>query len=242
MIVLFTDFGADGPYIGQMIAKIRMSGFEGDVVNLFSDAPVYCVQACARLLSAYVGDFPENSVFLCVVDPGVGSDRKALAVKTDGRWFVGPDNGLFEYILRQERAPEVFEIDWKPENLSASFHGRDLFAPMAVDIFQDDTDGKLISINVNDLNRPDWPDDLPQIVYVDHFGNCMTGLCASPDIKSIIVGETTLPVLRTFSSAEKGAPLAYINANGLIEIAVNQGRADDYFTLSVGSTVSFEQS
>ncbi len=82
MIVLFTDFGAEGPYIGQMIARIRMCGFEGDVVNLFSDAPAYSVQACAHLLRAYVNDFPENSLFLCVVDPGVGSANiRAMAPK-----------------------------------------------------------------------------------------------------------------------------------------------------------------
>lgn len=242
MIVLFTDFGADGPYVGQLIAKIRMSGFEGDVVNLFSDAPAYSVQACARLLSAYMGDFPENSVFLCVVDPGLGSDRKALAVKANGRWFVGPDNGLFEYILRQDQAPEVFEIVWKPDNLSASFHGRDLFSPMAVDILHDDIEGKLIQMGANNLVRPDWPDDLAQIIYIDHFGNSMTGLSVSPDIKSILVGGATLPVSRTFSSVEKGAPLAYVNANGLIEIAINQGRADNYFSLSVGSAIFFEKS
>jgi S-adenosylmethionine hydrolase len=82
-------------------------------------------------LAAYAAWFPAGTVFLCVVDPGVGSERPAIIVEADGRWYVGPGNGLFEILQRRAERTRCWEIDWKPERISASFHGRDLFAPVA---------------------------------------------------------------------------------------------------------------
>lgn len=239
MILLFSDFGETGPYIGQMIARLRTCGYSGDVINLFSDAPVFSVKACACLLAAYCDEFPEESLFLSIIDPGVGSDRKALVVRSRGRWFVGPDNGLFEFVVRQDNRAKAWEIIWRPEKLSNSFHGRDLFAPIAADILSDTTSNKLAPLDVAALKRFSWPDAVSEIVYIDHYGNAMTGLKGSHNIKSVSLGGETLEISSTFSSVASGKPLAYENANGLIEIAVNQGRADTYFNLSVGSPVKY---
>jgi S-adenosylmethionine hydrolase len=97
---------------------------------LFDDVPSFDPKATAYLLSAYAADFPDNAVFVCVVDPGVGSDRAPIVVKAGEQWFVGPDNGLFEILLRRREAT-TWRITWQPDRLSASFHGRDLFAPVA---------------------------------------------------------------------------------------------------------------
>ncbi|MBL4907749.1 MAG: SAM-dependent chlorinase/fluorinase [Sneathiella sp.] len=241
MILLFTDFGENGPYLGQVIAKLRLCGFSGDIINLFADAPAFSVKASACLLAAYSSAFPTNSLFLSIVDPGVGGKRKAMVVKSGGRWFVGPDNGLFEMIVRQDKNAEAWEIGWRPDTLSSSFHGRDLFAPIAAYLLADDTEEKLTPISLLQLVRFDWPDDIAEIVYIDHYGNAMTGLRSGQGIKSVAIGKRNLNLSRTFSSVPGGEPLVYENANGLIEIAVNQGRADDYFDLSVGSPLAYSK-
>jgi len=239
MIALFTDFGVNGPYIGQMSAALRRHGFSGDVINLFSDAPSFSVKASSRLISAYSVDFPKGTVFLCVVDPGVGSARLPVVVQSCGQWFVGPDNGIFEHILRADDGAKAWEIIWAPPKLSSSFHGRDLFAPIAAKILSGDVDSAIAELKVETLNRFDWPVDISEIIYIDHFGNAITGIKARSEINAVTVGGEAFPLSGTFSSVEKGGPLVYENANGLIEIAVNQGRADTYFNLSIGSPVKF---
>lgn len=239
MILLFTDFGETGPYLGQMTARLRVCGYSGDVINLFSDAPAFSVKASACLLATFYAEFPKESLFLSVVDPGVGSERKALVIRSHDRWFVGPDNGIFELLIRHDKGAKAWEIVWKPEKLSTSFHGRDIFAPIAADILNNKTDDKLAPLDIAKVKRFNWPDNLAEIVYIDHYGNAMTGIRAAEGIKSISLKGETLEISNTFSSAAKGTPLAYENANGLIEIAVNQGRADTFFDLRIGSQVAF---
>ncbi|WP_025897840.1 SAM hydrolase/SAM-dependent halogenase family protein [Sneathiella glossodoripedis] len=238
MIVLFTDFGSEGPYQGQMIASARKHGFKGDIVTLFADAPAFSVKYSARLLEAYYQDFPENSVFLCIIDPGVGSSRKPLIIKSCNRWFVGPDNGLFEYLLRLDKKSKIYEISWVPEKLSASFHGRDLFAPVAAELAQSQTAKNLgRSVDPNRIVRTNWSDSIAEIIYIDHYGNCMTGIAGDANIKELRFGDQVYPISRTFSDVAVGAPLVYVNANNLVEIAVNQGRADQCLSLRTGATV-----
>src|SRR5713226_6592440 len=131
MIVLFTDFGLHGPYTGQMKAVLHRMAPGTPVIDLFADAPAGNPKASAYLLAAYAAWFPAGTVFLCVVDPGVGGTRPPVMLEADGRRYVGPGNGLFELVERRAGQTRRFDIDWKPERLSASFHGRDLFAPVA---------------------------------------------------------------------------------------------------------------
>ncbi|MGB8275409.1 MAG: SAM-dependent chlorinase/fluorinase, partial [Alphaproteobacteria bacterium] len=121
MIVLVTDFGLAGPYVGQMKAVLVREAPGVPVIDLLADAPVFDPMAAAYLLAAYVEEFPPGSVFLCVVDPGVGSGRGAVIMQADGRWFVGPDNGLFAIVARRAGQSRWWDIAWKPPRLSASF-------------------------------------------------------------------------------------------------------------------------
>jgi S-adenosyl-L-methionine hydrolase (adenosine-forming) len=125
MIVLFTDFGLHGPYAGQMKAVLHQMVPGTSIVDLFADAPVGNPKASAYLLPVYAAWFPVDTVFLCVVDPGVGGVRPPIILEADGRWYVGPGNGLFELVQRRAGETRSWHIDWKPERLSASFHGRD---------------------------------------------------------------------------------------------------------------------
>jgi hypothetical protein len=123
MIVLLTDFGLDGPYTGQMKAVLHQMVPGRSIIDLFADAPIRNPKASAYLLAAYAVWFPAGTVFLCVVDPGVGGARPPVIVEADGRWYVGPGNGLFELVQRRAGEARSWNIDWKPERLSASFHG-----------------------------------------------------------------------------------------------------------------------
>ena len=107
MIVLFTDFGLAGPYTGQVIAVLQREAPDVPVISLFADAPAGAPKPSAYLLAAYAAWFPAGTVLLCVVDPGVGGERRALIAEADGRFYVGPDNGLFEIVLRRAAAARV---------------------------------------------------------------------------------------------------------------------------------------
>lgn len=236
MILLFTDFGLAGPYIGQMKAALHREAPGVPVIDLFADAPAFDAQRSAYLLAAYASEFPPPATFLAVVDPGVGGGRRAIVVEADGRRFVGPDNGLFELAWRRATQRQAFAIDWRPDRLSSSFHGRDLFAPVAARL----ASGQGVALSPIDglaAAPRAWPDDLRQIVYIDHYGNAMTGLRAEavPAGAFVEIGDRRLPRLRTFSDAGDGAAFWYENANGLAEIAVNRGRADRDLGLAIGT-------
>lgn len=239
MIAMFTDFGPAGPYTGQMEAVLHRDAPGIPIVSLFADAPAGKPKPCAYLLAAYDAWFPPGTVLLCVVDPGVGSGRRALIVEADGRFYVGPDNGLFELVLRRAAHRRLWQITWAPSVLSASFHGRDLFAPVAARMARGDPVdrfGRPVAVEP----RLDWPDDLAEIVYIDHYGNALTGLrgeTVSPKAKLRAGGKAVAP-RRTFSAARPGQAFWYVNSNGLAEIAVNGGRADRALGLEIGSPVA----
>jgi S-adenosylmethionine hydrolase len=238
MIILFTDFGPSGPYVGQMRSAITKRAPNEAIIELLSDAPTFNPKASAYLLAALAPDFPDDAIFLCVVDPSVGGNRLPLIVKADNQVFIGPDNGLFSIIARRSSTISAQKITWKPDHLSASFHGRDLFAPVAAMI----STGETVSckpISMDTLVQPDWPEDLESIIYIDHFGNAMTGIRAKTlsSLTRLEWRENNFSYARTFSSVESGAAFWYENANGLAEISINQGRADN-LGLAVGDPIS----
>ena len=235
MIVLFTDFGLNGPYIGQMQASIFRFAPEAKIVNLFANAPLLNPVAGAHLLSAYVAEFAVATVFLAVVDPGVGSQRRPIVAEIDGRYFVGPDNGLFDVVAARAKTALIREIIWQPERLSASFHGRDLFAPVAAHIDNETLPDAWLAKPVQ-FSSEISADDLLEIIYLDDYGNAMTGLRASmiePEVEILINGHR-LKRARTFSDVERGQPFWYSNSNGLVEISVNCGSAMRQLGLSIG--------
>ena len=238
MIVLFTDFGMEGPYVGQVQAVLYQQAPTVPVINLFSDLPPFDIQAAAYLLPAYLSGFAPGSIFLCVVDPGVGGDRLAVVVRADGRWFVGPNEGLFAMLARRAEEIECWELT-TPAGVSSSFHGRDVFAPVAAQLACEGSfTGK--PIPADQLDQAEWPEELFRVVYVDRFGNLLTGVRASSVDEDAILeanGRVLKPA-RTFSSVASGEAFWYENANGLVEIAVNQGNAADVLGMNHGDTFS----
>ncbi len=239
MIATFTDFGVPGPYLGQMHAVFRHQAPGVPVVDIFPDLPAFNIKAAAYLLPAYSQYLPENSVCVCIVDPGVGTDRRAVAVQCGARWYVGPDNGLFTVLIHHVGSAEAFIIDWRPGQLSSSFHGRDLFAPVAAKLARGEPPPG-DALDPAQLVAPDWPDDLAEIVYLDHFGNAVTGLRASSinAAATIEIAGTKCEFRRTFGEAQPGTPFWYENANGLVEIALANGHAARELGLEVGTALS----
>lgn len=241
-IVLFCDFGL--PYTGQMTAKLVQGAPDHPVIDLFHDVPATDVRAGSVLLAAHAADFPDGTVFVCVVDPGVGSiERNPGVVYAGGRWFVGPLNGLFEHVLRRwPDGARAFEIAWRPEHLSNSFHGRDLFAPTAARLATGDLDG-LTELSVDEVRDSDVPDDVMEVIYADGFGNLMTGLRAA-SLQSgagLVAAGRRLPRLRTFADAAAGALFCYENAVGLMEIAANRGNARNILQIGPGAPIKSAQ-
>jgi S-adenosylmethionine hydrolase len=238
MIVMFTDFGAEGPYLGQMEAVLRIEAPSEVVINLLSNAPVENVLSSAHLLAALSQQFPIDTIFLTVVDPGVGGERQPVVLRADGRWFVGPDNGLLNSVALHAEVVHWWIIEWRPEKLSSSFHGRDLFAPVVARISQKNYSG-LSLWNGPDLGR--WPADIASIIYIDHYGNAMTGWRYQKGLagKVFHINGCAIHQAETFCAVPEGEPFWYENSCGLVEIAVNKGRANELLCLKVGSGVRF---
>lgn len=210
------------------------------VIDALHDAPAFAIEPAAHLLAALAPEFPEKSVFLAVVDPGVGGRRDAIVVRADGRTFVGPDNGLLSILWQRARGRRCYRIAWRPGRLSASFHGRDLFAPVAAELAR----GRAPRGWLAAKQRPDVlldARDLARVIYVDHYGNALTGLRAAslPRRALLRAGGKTLRHARTFEAA-KGLCWTS-NSMGLVEIAANGESAARLLGLRVGSRVSLKR-
>jgi S-adenosylmethionine hydrolase len=225
MIFLFTDFGAADIYVGQVKAVLQERAPRVLVIDLLHDAPAFNVKAGAHLLAGLAARLPRESVTLAVVDPGVGGSREPVAVLADGRWFVGPDNGLISVTAARAKECEAFSIGWRPKELSASFHGRDLFAPVAAMLAQ----GKRKSAKLKKaaLAVSFGADDLGEVIYVDHFGSVVTGLRAAavPQGRKLVINRRSIPHARVFSKVRQGDVFWYENSLGLVEIAANSASA-----------------
>lgn len=238
MIHLFTDFGAADLYVGQVKAELARHAPRVPVIDLLHEAPAFRIDASAHLLAALAARVPAGSTVLAVVDPGVGTSRKPVVVRAFESYFVGPDNGLLSVVAARSAGCELWEIVWRPENLSCSFHGRDLFAPiaarLAAGIFPSDALRMLPALDVTF-----GASDSAQIIYIDHYGNCMTGLRAgSVSADAVLrVRDARVSHADVFASVPFGELFWYVNSLGLVEIACNQASAAARLDCALGDEV-----
>jgi S-adenosylmethionine hydrolase len=238
MINLFSDFGASDIYPGQVKAAIRRIDPHVAIIDLLHDAPAFDVEAASHLLAALLAHHPA-AVTLAVVDPGVGGTRRPLAIETASGWLVGPDNGLLSVIAARASQSRIHEILWRPAHLSATFHGRDLFAPvaamLAIQNLPQNALRERASLEVNFGEA-----DLAQVIYIDHYGNALTGLraCNLKTDKKVVCQATQLNFARCYSDVPAGQAFWYENSLGLVEIAVNRGNAARALGLEVGTAVT----
>ncbi|HAA84576.1 MAG: Uncharacterized protein XD42_0070 [Thermodesulfobacterium sp. 37_54] len=248
-VVLLTDFGIEDHYVGVVKGKI-LQELDKKGVNLtslqFIDlchqvSPQDVRRAALTLFFSY-RYFPEGTIFLCVVDPGVGTERKALVVKTDKYFFVGPNNGIFSLIYQTEECiPYEIEVSkvLRPP-YSKTFHGRDLFAPVVSFLLAEEPlESFSKKISMDTLVKLEFKP--PQktekglklaIWYVDRFGNLITNfsqelLKAKNKPFKILVNHREVPLVKTYGEAKKGDLVALFGSEGLLEIAINQGSAKE---------------
>jgi S-adenosylmethionine hydrolase len=239
-IFLFTDFGANGLYVGQLEAVLDRRAPGIRVIHLLHEAPRFDVKASAHLLAALALGVVRDSVIVGVVDPGVGSDRGAIVMSADGRWYVGPDNGLFSVVAARASGRTLWRIGVLPSGVSPSFHGRDVFAPMAAAIaigaFPNDH-----VVPADDLAVRLDGGDLAEIIYLDHYGNAWTGLRAGhlPPGRALRAAGREIPHARVFAEVPPGTAFWYENSSGLAEIAVNRASAREALGLAVGDAVTW---
>lgn len=241
MIFLFTDFGSADLYAGQVRAVLHQHTPGTQVVDLLHAAPAFNVRAGSHLLAALAARLPAGSVTIAVVDPGVGGARGPVALLAEDRWFVAPDNGLLSVVAARAQRASAFPIGWRPENLSASFHGRDLFAPVAAMLARGERGSAKLGETV-ELAAGTGGGDLAEVIYVDHYGNAMTGLRArglARDARLVVDGRR-IGHARVFSDRPSGEIFWYENSLGLAEIAANSASAAEKLGLEVGHPVSPE--
>ncbi|MFH7242977.1 MAG: S-adenosyl-l-methionine hydroxide adenosyltransferase family protein [Spirulina sp.] len=252
MITLLTDFGHQDAYVGVMKGIIASRCPTTTMVDLTHDIPPQDLWAARFQLLSVFPYFPPHTVHLVVVDPGVGTDRRAVAVRLAGGYFVGPDNGILSGVFEQTPALQAVELTnpayWLTPHPSATFQGRDIFAPVAAHL----ANGVPLStlgtpIDADSLVRLTLP-PLTQteqglegrIQYIDHFGNAVTTLIADHLADGpwhLVCNDIDLPGVATYNDGEPGTPLALIGSHGFLEVAVNQGSAQTGLGLRVGDAV-----
>jgi len=240
-IALATDFG-DGPYTGQMQLTLSTLAEGAIIVSLVSNLVPFRPDLAGFFLPGLMRRMPSPTLYLCVVDPGVGGAREVLAARVGDDWLLGPDNGLLVPSIRRDPGARVYRVRWRPEMLSDSFHGRDLFAPIAAAM----TAGELPDaspVDLAELRGAEWPTALSKVCYVDVYGNLISGLWADaiPHHTRFAVGGLGFGFARTFCAVPPGTPFWYRNAFGLLEIAANQARADRVLALTPGDALPFLQ-
>ncbi|HTT70164.1 MAG TPA: SAM-dependent chlorinase/fluorinase [Anaeromyxobacteraceae bacterium] len=248
IVTLLTDFGAGSGYPAQMKAVLLSHLPGAQLVDLSHEVPRYDVLAGALLLEACAVRFPPRTVHLAVVDPGVGTARRPLGlVDRVGRRFVGPDNGLFTPFLEGGRAHHLAHPGLVPRPASRTFHGRDLFAPVAAFLAGGGAAAAL-GPPLDDPVRLPWPTarregDLlhGECLWADHFGNVLTSireedLASSRPLAVAVEGQAARPV-GTYGEGEQGELLALVGSSGRLEIAVREGSAAARLTALRGARV-----
>lgn len=241
LITLLTDFGTVDGYVAAMKGVLATRSPDSTVIDITHEIPPGDVRAAAFILVNAIDTFPPGTVHVVVVDPGVGSDRAAIAVCRDDRWFVGPDNGVFSLVLTGDERGFVLdrpEHFYRPE-ISSTFHGRDVFAPIAAALATGCDGAQLGTPFRRPSVRLDWPvsqrsetGTLGSVVHVDRFGNLLTNIRVD-DLSGAAsqwvfrVGTATVSGLsKTYSDVETGEFLAVVGSTGAIEISVRDGSAE----------------
>jgi hypothetical protein len=251
MITLASDFG--DPYPAAMRGVVLREAPDARAVDVTHRLPRGDVRAGAFWLAFLLPEFPP-AVHCCVIDPGVGTDRAALVVRAGGHVLVGPDNGLLLPPARALADGEDLELfEWRhADPASATFHGRDVFAPAAAAVHGPGVDA-IASLERTertddhvDLRLPE-PEPVPsgavgEVLVVDDFGNCITNVPgeALPSVERVTVNGETVPVGRSFAAVEPGERLVTVGSHGNLECDVNDGRGEAAFGLAPGDEVRFE--
>ncbi len=258
IVTLTTDFGLRDSYVAQMKGMILRTALRVTIVDVTHAISRHSIIQAAFVIADLWRMYPDGTAHIVVVDPGVGTDRRPIALEVDGQYFVGPDNGLFSHILDAAeregltwRGVVLTNPDyWRTREVSATFHGRDIFAPAAAHL----VNGTHLPHLGDPLNTPirltlpSYAESAGtirgEIIYVDSFGNCVSNIPArvlpSPGTPGVAIacgGLAALPFAPTYGMVSEEHPLALIGSHGYLEIAVRQGNAAHEFGVDSGTPV-----
>ena len=254
IITLTTDFGLKDWFVGTMKGVILATYPQAALVDITHDVAPGDIRAGAFALAASCRFFPKGTVHVVVIDPGVGSERRAIAVETSDYFFVGPDNGVLGWAVAKTEVKAVHVLENEQyflQNVSHTFHGRDLFAPVAAHLSCGTPISKL-GPRLKDLIRIPWPRTQHlrnqvkgEVIYTDHFGNAITNIAAE-SIRGLkkdrlwvyFAGKRLGRIARFYESVARGTPVAVIGSTGFLEIALNGGNAAKEFGARAGDAVS----
>jgi S-adenosylmethionine hydrolase len=258
-IAILTDFGYRDHYAGVMKGVIASISPQAPIIDLTHGIPPQQVLAGALVLRESVNFFPRRTIFLGVVDPGVGTDRKPIAVETkSGLRLVGPDNGLLWLAAEQAEIKRIVELRsprYRLPKVSASFHGRDIFAPAAAWLWRGVPMGEfgpplqtIVQLDPSGHVVENQSELYGEIIYIDGFGNLITNISRTTferfarrsqqcRLSIRIKRRVSLPLYKAYAEAPQGAPLAIFGSFDLLEIAVRDGNAARHFNAALGVPV-----
>lgn len=254
IVTLITDFGLSDPYVGSMKGVILGINPDVRIVDITHDVSPQNVNEAAFVLNRANSYFPEGTIHVVVVDPGVGGDRAVLAVETSRYTFLAPDNGVLKYIFDEYPESKVYRVtnhDYFLEPVSRTFHGRDIFAPVAAHLSKGvglESMGELFSDFVRgEVHQPEvGPGNIVgEIITIDRFGNGITNigedLLSGRKVAQIHVRSWTIDGLsRTYSDGREGEPVALIGSGGTLEISVWLGSAGEKMGFSIDDPVTVD--
>jgi S-adenosylmethionine hydrolase len=253
IITLTTDFGQVGPYIAAMKGILLGLAPGAVLVDVCHSIAPQTVLEGAFVLAGIIDAFPPGTIHLVVVDPGVGSDRRLIAVKAADQWFVMPDNGLITGVWRGHDLQGVWEISnpkFARREVSSTFHGRDLMAPAAAHLCNGGDPAELGAEMSKFITLRNFEPTaiengcIGEVIFKDAFGNLITNLKAehlaernAKDWVAEIAGERIEGIVRTYSERPTGSLIALIGSGGWVEVAVVNGDAGRFLSAGPGTTV-----
>lgn len=244
IITLTTDFGLRDPSVGSVKGVILSIHPDVALVDLTHDLPRHAIASASYVLKMSARYFPAGSIHLAVVDPGVGSTRRPLVCSAGGRWYVGPDNGVFAEVYRGDPASECHEIAdlrfcLKPPRSSPTFQGRDVFAPAAAWLARG-TPPSAFGPRVTDPVGPASSSRPGEIIWIDRFGNLISGVAPDAGVAgmAVSVAGREVPFVTHYAEGPPDAPAALVNSDGLVEVFVNRGDAATLLGASIGTPVA----
>lgn len=259
IITLTTDFGLIDPYVAEMKAVILRINPEAKIVDITHNIEKFNIRMAAYILSAAAPYFPQNTVHVAVVDPGVGTQRKPILIETKHGFFIGPDNGVLALAARKHGIKHVYEISnprFMMEKVSQTFHGRDIFAPAAAHLSKGVPPSsfgkeirKIVAPKFAKIIRRDNT-LLGEVLHVDSFGNIITNITPKElewlGVDEIVVklreAKLALKLCKAYAEVEPGKPLAIIGSHDFLEISINQGNAAEVFKVKAGDKIVFYRS
>lgn len=250
LVAMLTDFGLRDGFVGAMKGVIVGMNPEVQIVDISHEVEPFNILHGALLLRAHFSYFPKGTIFLCVVDPGVGSERLPLVVNTGGYTFVGPYNGLFDLALRSiGDIPKAYKINIEKfalPRINETFHGRDVFAPVAGWLSKG-LDPREVGSPVDYKFKLPWeePEDrgeilMGRIVYFDHFGNAITNVPCGRYEEGYFRGQK-LRVVSYFLEAEKDKPALLCGSFGLMEVFLPMENFKERLGVMVGECVTLKK-